>query len=397
MPRFPHPSATNDTLSAGIFSEIAQRLRGSGGRGHRLHVGDTWREPVAAARAEAQLTSERPGLHTYSPVHGEPELLDAIVRRLARRSDLPPPERDAIQVTVGATGGLSVTCQTLLDPGDEVLLPAPYWPLIRGIIASRGATPVEIPFYDRLGGATFDPERALEAAIGPRTVAIYVNSPHNPTGVVLDDESVAAIARVAARHDLWVLCDEVYEDIWYGDSPPMPVWARRDLRDRAIAVHSLSKGYGLAGARVGYLHGPADVVRAIRAVHTFQVYGAAKPMQLGAARALEEGDAWLSETRALYREASRRTARALGLPPPAGGTFLFFDASPWLDGAPDATPLLLRCVDRGLLLTPGAASGRDYASWVRVCYTAVPPDELDRALAILHDILGTATPKEPDS
>lgn len=394
MPRFPHPSETSRSLSAGVFSAAAERLRHHDGPTYRLHIGDTWREPPLVARAESQRTADTPHLHTYSPVRGEPALLDAIVRKVGRRTGRLL-DRDAVQVTAGATSALSVVCQTLLDPGDEVLLPAPFWPLIRGIIASRGARPVQVPCLDRLGAPGFDLEATLEAAVTPRTVAIYVNSPHNPTGAILGGDAIAAIARVAERHDLWVVCDEVYEDLWFGDAAPEPVWCHPALAHRAIAAHSLSKAYGLAGARVGYLHGPPEVIAAIRAVHTFQVYGAAKPMQLGAARALDEGDAWLAEARALYRDAAHATARAIGVAPPAGGTFIFFDAAPWLDGAASAEPLLLRCADEGVLLTPGSSSGDAYATWARVCFTAVSPDALARALDRLAHVLARPGEERP--
>lgn len=395
MPRFPRTSHTNETLSAGVFSRFAQRLADFRGHTFPLHVGDTWREPLEAARAEAQRTAETPHLHTYSPVQGEPALVAAAVRKVKARTgrDLDPAD---VQVTVGATGGLSVVCQALLDPGDEVLLPAPFWPLIRGIIASRGAVPVQVPLMDRLAGdpAAVDVEATLEAAVTARTVAIYVNSPHNPTGVVLDDAAAAAIGRVAARHDLWVFCDEVYEDLYHGDTPPVPLWTRPDFEPRAIVVHSLSKAYGLAGARVGYVHGPRAALSAVRAVHTFQAYGTAKPMQLGAARALDEGGAWLAETRAAYRAAARATAAAFGAPVPAGGTFLFADVRPTV-GGDDATPLLLALLDRGVILTPGGACGEAYGGFVRVCFTSVHPEELARALAIVREVLAGFAGERP--
>ncbi|MEM7248074.1 MAG: pyridoxal phosphate-dependent aminotransferase, partial [Acidobacteriota bacterium] len=96
---------------------------------------------------------------------------------------------------------------------------------------------------------------------------------------------------------------------------------------------------------------------------------------------------WLSEARSQLAETGARTARALNLPEPAGGTFLFFDASPWLDGGDDALPLLERCLDAGLLLTPGASCGRDYASWVRLCFSNLPPDQMDEATTRLSEVL----------
>lgn len=388
MPRFPSPSFTTASLSSGVFSALAERARHHAGTVYPLHVGDTWREPWEGARAEHQTTAETPLLHTYAPVQGEPRLLAAAREKIfARTGRAIDPE--ALCAVSGATSGISVVVQTILDPGDEVLLPAPFWPLIRGIIASRGAVPVQIPIWDRLGTAGFDLEAALEAAVTERTTALYLNSPHNPTGGMLSPDEAAVFARVARRHDLWVISDEVYEDLYYGESAPEPLWAREDLVDRSIAVHSLSKAYGYAGARVGYAHGPLAVMKAVRATQTHQVYCAPRPMQLGAAKVLAHGDAWLDETRALYREAAHKTARAFGVAAPAGGTFLFVDASPWLsDAEGDATPFLFRCLDTaGVLLTPGASSGEAYARWVRVCFTSVAPDVLTEALTRLGPIL----------
>ena len=166
------------------------------------------------------------------------------------------------------------------------------------------------------------------------------------------------------------------------------MWARADYQTRCVAVHSVSKGYGLAGARVGWAHGPHEAMEAIRGVQTFSTYCAPRPMQLGAARALVEGGAWLREARALYERAAHMTADALGIARPSGGTFVFFDVSSRLRAGEDTLGLLERCLEAGVLLTPGAASGTDYGSWVRLCFTSVPPADLEDALGRIAPIVG---------
>lgn len=387
MPRLPRVAATTGTLSTTVFSQLASRaaaLQAQGRTIFPLHVGDTWMEPPLVARAESQHTDGNPGLHQYAPVQGMRVLLDAIERRLERLGRAVPRER--LQVVNGATSGLSIVTEALLDPGDEVLLPSPFWPLIRGIVAKRGAVPVQIPFWDRLDA--IDVEATLEAAVTPRTVALYVNSPHNPTGRVLTREHVDAMVRVARRHDLWVIVDEAYQDLCFGE-PSAPIWARDDLQDRYVACHTLSKSYGLAGARIGYLHGAREAMNAIAAVQVFSTYCAPRPMQLGAARVLDEGDAFLARRLAEFGEAGRRTADVLGVPHPEGGTFLFVDASPWLPSdAEDAMPFLERALDAGVQLTPGSSCGDDYKRFVRVCFTSLPLSEHDRALDALRRALG---------
>ena len=386
MPRFPRVSSTTDSLRDSVFSRLAARAKERGGTIHPLHVGDTWLEPLEAARAEAQRTESTPRLHNYAPVQGEPKLLDAIVRHVDRRAGVTL-DRELVQVMSGATAGLGVVADALLEPGEEVLIPAPFWPLIRGTVRRRGGRAIEVPFFDRLADPGFDPEAALEAAITPRTVALYVNTPHNPTGAMLPNRALDAIGRVAARHDLWIWSDEVYEDLWLTERPPEPVWTRPDFRSRAIVVHSLSKAYGLAGARVGFAHGPAEAMVAIRGVQTFSTYCAPRPMQLGAARALDEGGPWLAEARRLYRAAAEKTAATFGVPRPDGGTFLFVDLRPFLRDGEDGMGFLERCLEAGVLLTPGAASGTDYEHWARVCFTSVAPDALDDALARLRGVI----------
>jgi N-succinyldiaminopimelate aminotransferase len=387
MARFPNPSDTAATLSDAVYSSLGARARAHRGPVHALQVGDTWLEPPEFARAEAQRAADHPRLHAYSPVQGEPALLEAIQARLLAR-DGERVEQGDIQVMLGATAGLAVVVDTLFDPGEEVMILAPYWPLIRGMVASRGAVPVEVPFFDRLGRAGFDPEAALARAVGPRTAGIYVNTPNNPSGRVLPAEVVNAIARLAKRHGLWVVSDDVYEDLCYVERRP-PIWAHADLRERTLATHSFSKAYALAGARIGYTHGPSSVMRAIRGVQTFKTYCAPRPFQHAAVRALREGDAWLAGARATYAEAGRRAAASLGLAPPEAGSFLFFDASPFFRKGEELPGFLERCLDdAGVLVTPGSAAGAAYGTFVRLCYTAVPPQELDAALAALRRLLG---------
>jgi len=387
MARYPEPSATAATLSDAVYSALAAKARAHTGPIFALQVGDTWLEPPELARAEAQRVADHPRLHAYAPVQGEPALLDAIQARILAR-DGERVGREDIQVMLGATAGLSVVVDTLFDPGDEVIVLAPFWPLIRGIVASRGAVPVEVPFYDRLGGRGFDPEAAVESAIGARTAGIYVNTPNNPTGRVLPADVVDALARLARKHGLWVLSDEVYEDLSYVERRP-PVWTHPDLRERTIATHSVSKAYALAGARVGFTHGPGAIMRAIRGVQTFKTYCAPRPFQHGAARAIAEGDAWLAGARATYADAGRRAAAALGLPEPEAGSFLFFDAAPFFRQGEALGGFLERCLDdAGILLTPGEAAGSAYGTFVRLCFTVVPPAELDEALARLRRVLG---------
>jgi N-succinyldiaminopimelate aminotransferase len=386
MPRFPLSAPSARSLSDQVFGQLQRRSGTQAGRVYPLHVGDTYLEPLAIARAEAQSSIDRPRLHNYSPVQGEPELLRAIVNKVQRRSGVTL-DPECVQVMSGATAAMGVICNALLEAGDEVILPAPFWPLMRGAIRARGAVPVEVPLFTRLDDPTFDALASIERAITARTCAIYINTPNNPTGLLLPSKLLEGIAELAAQHDLWILSDEVYEDVWFTEQAPISVFARKTFAGRTIATHSVSKAYGMAGARVGYTHGPREIMDVIRGVQTFYNYCAPRPMQFGAAQALEHGDAWLADMRVLYANAGRAAAQALEIPAPEGGTFLFFDLTRFMRRDETLVGVLERCLDAGVMLTPGTACGKDFGTWARLCFTVVPEPELRDALERLHGAL----------
>lgn len=385
MPRHPQVSPFTQGLSDRVFGQLAKEAQALGKPFFPLHVGDTYLEPLHAAQSESQRTEDHPQLHTYAPVQGMPELLSAVQRKVERRSGRSL-DRAQIQVMSGATAGLGVVCAALLSPGDEVLLPSPFWPLIRGIISGRGAVPVEVPIFHRLHEPGFDVIAALEAAVTPRTAALYLNTPHNPTGQIMDEALLRRIAEFARAHDLWIFSDEVYEDLYF-DQPTPTMAAIPEAFERTLATHSVSKAYGLAGSRVGYTYGPAEVMETIRGVQTFYTYCAAKPLQLGAAHALEEGDRWLIDARARYGRAAALCAKTLGLPTPRSGTFLFFDTRPYRSPGESAMDFLRRAVHGGVMMTPGTACGTDFEDWARLCFTVLDEAKLTEAMRQLSQVL----------
>jgi N-succinyldiaminopimelate aminotransferase len=387
MPRYPRFSQASDGLSAQVYTSLLGLAEAAGGEVFPLHVGDTHLEPPESATVTALAERRFAGMHRYADVRGEPMLLDAIVGDLARRER--PVARDQILVTPGGTSGLDLACRALLAAGDEVLLLAPYWPLIRGIISACGALAVEVSLYTELRKPGFDLRATLEQALTPRTTAIYINSPNNPTGVVLSEAEVDVLAAFVAEHDLWLISDEAYERLSYRDPAPHAVWMHPQLRERSVVLHTLSKSYGMSGARIAYLHAEEAALTRIAGLSTFATYCAARPMQVAGARALsgEDGEQWVKMARTQYESAARTTAEALRVPVPESGTFVFFDTRPMLRGGERPHALLERIARNGVVLTPGVVAGRAYADWARLCFTAVPYPRLERALATLERVL----------
>jgi N-succinyldiaminopimelate aminotransferase len=342
-----------------------------------LNVGDTWLEPFAGGRMEDLRQADHPGMNRYTSPHGLPSLIDSIVEKVRTRNGLAC-ERESVLVTAGATGALAAAIGMLAAADEEVLILAPFWPLIRGIVQTFRATPVEVPFFDRVDSAEAAVD-AVRAKLTPRTVALYVSTPSNPAGRLIPEAWLAALADFARSEDLWLISDEVYEDYVYRGAH---VSAAGFAPERSLTAFSFSKAYGMAGVRTGYLVGPAAAIAQAEKVATHVFYSAPTAGQIAAQRALADGAAWVERARESYCEVGRRTAELLDLPEPEGSTFHFVDVSRCLDERGIAG-FLADCLAAGVALAPGASSGAAYANWVRLCYTAAPPDEVLAAVARL--------------
>lgn len=382
MPEFPKFADSALAMPGAVYSPFADRLHEHPGPIFPLHVGDTWLEPFDGARMQDLRVDEHPGMHRYVDTRGIPPLVDAIVEKVRARNGLAC-ERENVLVCAGATGALACVAGAILKPGDEVLILAPFWPLIRGIVQAFGGVPVEVPFFDRVESQQAAIE-ALRSRTTSKTVALYVSSPSNPTGRVLPEAWLTAFAEFARERDLWLLSDEVYEDILYQGDAFSPA---RVAPERTLAVYSFSKSYGMAGNRTGYLVGPSEAVDQARKLATHTFYGAPTAGQLAAVRALEGGAAWLEAARTRYFEVAERASQRLGLPAPGGSTFFFLDVSSHLDERRLAG-FLEDCFEDGVLVAPGHSSGSDYGEWVRLCYTAMPPEQVLEAVDRLAKRLG---------
>jgi aspartate aminotransferase len=228
-----------------------------------------------------------PRFHRYTPAGGLPELREAIAAKTLRDSGYQV-EASQVLVTNGGKQAIYEAFAALLDPGDEVLVPAPYWTTYPESIRLAGGVPVEV-VTDETTGYLATVEQ-LEAARTARTKVLLFVSPSNPTGAVYPREQVEAIGRWAAEHDLWVLTDEIYEHLVYGDArfTSMPV-AVPELAERCVVVNGVAKTYAMTGWRVGWLIGPKDVVKAAANLQSHATSNVANVSQ-AAALAAVSGD-----------------------------------------------------------------------------------------------------------
>ncbi|HLI24918.1 MAG TPA: pyridoxal phosphate-dependent aminotransferase, partial [Acidimicrobiales bacterium] len=257
----------------------------------------------AAARACAD-----PRNHKYTPAAGLPELRQAVADKTARHSGLQVGAGQVL-ITNGGKQAVAQALATIVDDGDEVLLPAPYWTTYPEAVALAGGTVVPVDTGVESGyRATVE---QLDAARTPRTKALIFVSPSNPTGAVYPREEVEAIGRWAADHRIWVLTDEIYEHLVYGPAThhSLPVVVP-EAADRCLVVNGVAKTYAMTGWRVGWLIGPADAISAAANLQSHVTSNVCNVAQRAALAALEGPLDCVAEMRAVY-DRRRKTIVAM--------------------------------------------------------------------------------------
>ncbi|GAA4489401.1 pyridoxal phosphate-dependent aminotransferase [Rhodococcus olei] len=260
-----------------------------------------------AAMLEVARTAIADGLNQYPPGPGMPVLREAIAAdRAARYGQRFDPDTEVL-VTVGATEAISATLLGLVEPGQEVVLIEPYYDSYAAAVALAGGVRRTVPLVADGNGFALDLD-ALRAAVGPDTRMIVVNTPHNPTGTVLSDAELAAIADVAVRHDALVLSDEVYEHLLFDGRTHTPIGMLPGMAERTVTVSSAAKTFAVTGWKTGWACGPAVLVDAVRAAKQFMSFVAGGPFQPAVAHALRHEMPWV----AAQRESLQRKRDLLG-------------------------------------------------------------------------------------
>ncbi|MHB0949543.1 MAG: pyridoxal phosphate-dependent aminotransferase [Gemmatimonadaceae bacterium] len=243
-----------DQISLGKIVQIREVLlkaQAAGTRVFRFESGDP-SFAVAPHVLDALGRAAAEGKTHYIPNNGIPELRRALAAKLQTKNGMHGITADDVFLTNGAMHALYVTFGTLLAPGDEVIIPDPMWTEVAENIRLAGGTPVGVPLH-AARDFQYDPAE-IEGAITGRTSAIFLNTPHNPTGAVLAADTLRAIAAIAERHGLWIVSDEAYEDVIYPPQVHRSIAALApDYAERIVSVYSFSKSHAMSGLRVGYI------------------------------------------------------------------------------------------------------------------------------------------------
>lgn len=329
-PAMPLLSKTLSRFRTSPISEIfslALKLKAEGQDVVNLSIGEPDFETHESVCRKARAAMER-GETKYTPVDGTAELKAAVQEKFRRDNDLDYP-LEQIVVDAGAKPLLGHLMLALLDGGDEVVVPAPCWTSHPGMVCLCGAEPVLVECTEETG-FKLTPEK-LEAAINPKTKALILCSPGNPTGAVYDTAQLQALAEVLLAHDqVWVISDDIYEKLVFdGREFATMAQAAPRLKERVVTVNGVSKGYAMTGWRIGFAAGPRDVMAGLRKVMSQLTGSPASISQAAAIAALNGPQDYVAERVAVFQERRNLVVRALNQVPglrvaPCEGAFYLF-------------------------------------------------------------------------
>ena len=315
----------------------------------------------------------------YAPNQGILPLRQAIAAYETKRGMACTAEQ--VLVTAGATGALFTALLGVLNEGDEVIIPTPAFSLYETIATVAGAKPVALD----LAGENFQiTAESLSAVLSEKTKAIVLNSPNNPTGTVLNEASLAAVKAAVAGKDIYIVCDNVYNQLTYGDCPDLSLDA--SLSEQVLLCQSFSKPYAMTGWRVGYLIGPQKVMDRLLLLHAAEVAAIPTFLQTACVTALSTDISDMAAAYRTRRDYCVRRLREMGLtfPEPEGAFYIFVDIRPFgMDSETFCTRLIQ---EAGVAMVPGSCFGAE--GFVRLSYCC-SMENLQKAMSRLTQFLNT--------
>ena len=325
----------------------------------------------------------------YTANGGMIELRELVAANLANRYGVRYEPRGELVITVGASEGLDATLRAIINPGDEVIYHEPCFVAYGPCITLAGGVPVALSTSDVTDFRVTAEQ--IETAITPRTKAIFLGYPNNPTGAVLNADQLAAIGDIAERYDLLVISDEIYDRLVYGEHRHTAFSALPRMRDRTVLIGGFSKAYAMTGWRIGYVAAPAGLMEGIAKVHQYGIMCAPTAAQHAAIAALQVGEPFVQQMLAEYdrrRQLMVRRLNEIGLLcfEPMGAFYAFPEvtAATGLSAEDFAQQLL---AEEHVAVVPGEAFGPSGAGHVRVCY-ATAYEQIEEAMDRIERFVG---------
>jgi aspartate/methionine/tyrosine aminotransferase len=388
VPKYPDFTRKLSAIKGAVFEKYRTKMLDFGPDLVRFHIGDSYLPPVYPLPIDQKFLDEFKDFSRYGNTFGIEDLREVLSNKVIEDNQLEVLPHN-ILVSTGATNALSAAVHSLLEPGEEILVLTPCWPIFPGIVHSAQATIVEVPFYMQLyDNPDVNIIEHLERFITNKTVAIYLNTPNNPSGKVLTHPQLKQVAEIARKHKLWIISDEAYDGLTFDQHDHISIATLPDMFQQTVSVFTFSKIFMFAGLRLGYAVGNENLIVNLNKILVHQIYSSTIITQQIMIEPVKTRHQWMGKVRNHYQQLRDQFINQSGLSiiKPEATYFAFFSIKEYLKGR-KYDNVINACFDEGVSVAPGIDFGKDFALYLRICFTGESPDRLEIGANRLRKIL----------
>ncbi len=388
MPRFPDMAQRVQRVPASVFERFRKKMKEKGSYLIHLHIGDTYLHPRYNLPISDEFMKKRPYFNRYCNTFGVERFRRVLKEKLTEDNGFAVSEEN-ILATNGATNALSASVLSIMNPAEEILVLTPCWPFFPGMVEMADATVVEIPFYTELYQ---QPDMViadyLQNFLSPATVAIYLNTPNNPSGKVLNHSQLRQLAEFAKKNKLWIISDEAYDGLVFDQHEHLCIGTFPGLFEQTISIFTFSKSFMFAGLRLGYLVAEESVIQSINKTMVHQLYSPSTLSQYMMVQPVRDRHQWIPELCREYQGLRDMFIEKLkfNVHPPEGTYFLFFSIGDLLQGR-NYWEVIDSFLEEGVSVAPGEDFGSGFENYIRICFTGESPERLKTAIDRINHVL----------
>ncbi len=388
MPRFPNFANRVSRLPSPVFDKFIPRMKEMGEKIVHLHIGDTYLPPNYSLPIDNSFMKDHPNFNRYCNTLGVDIFRSTLVEKLKEDNALSV-SIENILATCGATNALSATVFSLLNPNEEILVLTPCWPFFPGMVKMADAKVIEVPFYMRLyEEPNLNITNLLEQFLTRETAAIYLNTPNNPSGKVLNKTQIEQVTDFAKEHRLWLISDEAYDGLTFDGHPHHCAATFPGIFEQAVSIFTFSKSFMFAGLRLGFLVAYEDVVKSINKIMVHQLYSPSTVSQYMMIEPIKQRQTWIPLLCQQYQNLRDKFIHHLRISVfiPEAAYFLFFSIKNYLNER-DYWEVIEEFLNTGVSVAPGGDFGNGFEDYVRLCFTGETPDRLELAIQRVNAVL----------
>lgn len=387
MPKFPEFAERTTYVQGSVFEKFRPKMRRMGENLVKLHIGDTYLPPPYSIPIDEEFIRNNEGFNRYCDTFGIYPLRQALSEKVNSDNQLSA-NPDQILMTCGATNALNTSVQALINPGEDVMILTPTWPFFKGMVTIAGGNVIEVPLYVRLyQEPELDILDYLESFTTPKTAAIYLNTPNNPSGKVLSLSQLRQIADFAQKHRLWIISDEAYDGMTYDNHDHISVGSLPEMHSQTISIFTFSKVFMFSGLRLGYIVTGETTIKNLNKMMVHQLYSPATISQQMLIEPVKSRIKWRDAFVRHCHELRNMFITNLQICPqvPEGSYYLFFSIKDHLNGR-DYWEAIDECLEKGVSVAPGNDFGEDFSDYIRICFAGENPARLEIAIDRLNEV-----------